>query len=83
VGVSRSPAAALAVACQQRPDLEELAVARALRAAAAQATPNPLLVGLADRALGRDGRLMAAARAIGRGAEFTGSASFQMELDAM
>lgn len=83
MSISRSPAAALAIACQQRPKQQELALACALRAAAPQATPNPLLIALADSALGRGGRLTAAAQAIGRGAEFTGPASFKLELDAI
>jgi predicted protein tyrosine phosphatase len=82
-GVSRSPAAALAIACQRRSDLAELVIAQALRAAAPQATPNPLILALADDALGRAGRLAAAGQAIGRGAEFAGAAPFELALDAI
>ncbi len=67
-GVSRSTAAAYAVACARAPG-EETALAAALRAASPSATPNALLVTLADESLGRGGRMTAAIAAIGRGAE--------------
>ncbi len=41
--------------------------ARALRRASPTAYPNRLLVALADEALARDGRMMAAVEDIGRG----------------
>ena len=68
-GVSRSTAAAYALACQHRPDLNEERIARALRQAAQWATPNALIVAIADFHLGRQGRMVAAIRAIGRGAD--------------
>jgi predicted protein tyrosine phosphatase len=67
-GISRSTAAAFAIACQARPDLDEREVALALRAASPTATPNPRLVALADAFLGREGRMTQAAAHIGRGA---------------
>ena len=69
MGVSRSTAAALVLAASARPGLPEAAIAAALRRAAPCATPNPLMTGLADDLLGRDGRLIAAVLAIGRGAD--------------
>ena len=68
-GVSRSTAAAYAVACALQPARHEGEIAAGLRAAAPSATPNPRLVALADAALGRRGRMTAAIAAIGRGAE--------------
>jgi predicted protein tyrosine phosphatase len=79
-GVSRSTAAAFIVACQKRPDLAERALAAALRRAAPQATPNPLMVAHADALLGRAGRMAAAAQAIGRGAEFSRFACAELDL---
>ncbi|MDB5589765.1 protein tyrosine phosphatase [Enterovirga sp.] len=79
-GISRSPAIAFILACQARPDLAPDAIARGLRAAAPESTPNRLLIGLADAALGRDGAMVAAAAAIGRGAEYSGPASFRLDL---
>lgn len=66
-GVSRSTAAAYAVLCALAPALSEAEAALRLRTASPSATPNPRLVALADAALGRDGRMIAAIRAIGRG----------------
>jgi predicted protein tyrosine phosphatase len=77
-GVSRSPAAAYAVACAIRGPGEEAALAEALRSAAPFATPNPRLVALADAALGRQGRMVEAIAAIGRGAETSTGATFRL-----
>ena len=68
-GVSRSTAAAYAVLCALAPARSEAEAALRLREASPSATPNPHLVALADAALGRDGRMVAAIRAIGRGRE--------------
>jgi len=66
-GISRSTAAAFITLCALNPNVEELKVARALRRASPTAYPNRLLVALADEALSRDGRMMAAVEDIGRG----------------
>ena len=66
-GVSRSTAAAYAVACALDPGRDESEIAAALRGASPSATPNPRLVALADAALGRSGRMVEAIGAIGRG----------------
>jgi predicted protein tyrosine phosphatase len=66
-GISRSTAAAFITLCALNPHVEELKVARALRRASPTAYPNRLLVALADEALSRDGRMMAAVEDIGRG----------------
>ncbi len=63
-GVSRSMAAAL-LALSLENDGREMEAARVLRAAAPHAQPNPLMVALADRLLGRQGRLVAAKEAMG------------------
>ena len=70
MGVSRSTAAAFAIACQARPKEQEERIAQRLRRACPVATPNPLMVALADVALGRGGRMVAAIQAIGRGADY-------------
>jgi predicted protein tyrosine phosphatase len=69
-GVSRSSAAAYIVACDRNPGCER-AIAAELRQRAPFATPNPLMVRLADGMLTRRGRMIAAIAAIGRGAEAT------------
>jgi predicted protein tyrosine phosphatase len=77
-GVSRSTAAAFIIACQRDPRRAEQDIALALRRAAPYATPNPLLVRLADAALGRQGRMTAAVAAIGRGADTAEGALFEL-----
>jgi len=66
-GISRSTAAAYIVMCDRLGPGAENRIARQLRAVAPHAFPNPLLVSHADAALGRNGRMVAAIRAIGRG----------------
>jgi len=68
-GISRSTAAAYIAACALAPERDEGAIADTLRAASPSATPNPLFVAIADRMLGREGRMVAAIARIGRGAE--------------
>ena len=66
-GISRSTAAALILACALDPARDEQAAADALRAASPTATPNALMIALADDLLGRQGRLIRAAASIGPG----------------
>jgi predicted protein tyrosine phosphatase len=66
-GVSRSMAAAYILLCDRLGSGTEREIAQAMRRRAPHAYPNPLMVKLADRALGRDGRMVAAAGEIGRG----------------
>lgn len=68
-GISRSTAAAYALACQHIGLGGEVALAKALRAASPTATPNRLMIALADHYLGREGRMISAIEAIGRGAD--------------
>jgi predicted protein tyrosine phosphatase len=79
-GVSRSTAAGFIIACQHAPGRSERDIAQALRAAAPYATPNGLLVSLADAALGRAGRMSAAIAEIGRGADAFEGALFELPL---
>lgn len=68
-GISRSTAAAYALACQNGSPGDEEALAQALRAASPEATPNRLMVALADDLLGRKGAMVRAIAALGRGTE--------------
>ena len=79
-GISRSTAAAFAAACALRPDRDEAELARELRRLAPSATPNRLFVEIADRLLGREGRMSAAIAGIGRGAEAFEGTPFQFTL---
>jgi predicted protein tyrosine phosphatase len=78
MGVSRSPAAALISALSVAPELDDDDLVRRLRAASPQATPNVRLVEIGDRLLRRNGRLVAAVKAIGRGADYGGDAPFAL-----
>lgn len=80
-GVSRSTAAAYIAACLLRPDADEVELAARLRTASPTATPNPLLVALADDLLARRGRMVAAIAAIGRGADCYEGAPFTLPLE--
>lgn len=66
-GISRSTAAAYIILCDRFGPFREKEIAKSLRARAPHASPNPLLVELADRALGRNGRMIMGADSIGRG----------------
>jgi predicted protein tyrosine phosphatase len=79
-GVSRSPAAAFILACALAPERAEGELACELRRASPTATPNRRFVALADKMLGRDGRMCAAIEAIGRGADCFEGAPFALEL---
>jgi predicted protein tyrosine phosphatase len=63
-GVSRSSATAYILACAHNPDIPESTIAQAMRAVSKGASPNPLLVRLADERLGRAGRMSAAIEAL-------------------
>jgi predicted protein tyrosine phosphatase len=65
-GVSRSMAAAFILLNDRLPG-NERDIAQAMRRRAPHAYPNPLMVKLADAALGRGGRMIAAVEEIGRG----------------
>lgn len=68
-GISRSTAAAYTALCMFRPGADEEELAMELRAASPSATPNRLIVSLADEVLGRQGRMVRAVERIGRGAD--------------
>ena len=67
-GISRSSAAAYMIACARNPG-HERDIADELRRRAPFATPNRLMVTLADRILAREGHMIAAIERIGRGTE--------------
>ncbi len=80
MGISRSPAAAFILACARAPHRPEMQIARSLRQRSPSATPNPLLVRLADDHMGRRGRMSAAISAIGRGGEASTGAPFTLDI---
>ncbi|CAN7239889.1 MULTISPECIES: tyrosine phosphatase family protein [Neorhizobium] len=80
MGVSRSPAAAVIAVLSLHPEEDDFALAARLRSVAPHATPNTRLIEIGDRLLARNGRLIAAIKGIGRGAETDGRASFILPL---
>lgn len=79
-GISRSTASAFACVCALNPDRDEESIAQALRHASPTATPNVRIVSLADRLLGRKGRMIAAVETIGRGIMAAEGVPFRLEL---
>jgi predicted protein tyrosine phosphatase len=79
-GISRSTAGAYVAACALNPRRDEMAIARELRLLSATATPNIRIVTLADRMLGRDGRMVAAVDSIGRGEMAYEGVPFRLDL---
>ena len=64
-GISRSTAAAYAIACARSPRVAEETIAHRLREASPQAYPNRRIVALADQVLGRGGAMVAGVEAMG------------------
>ena len=64
-GISRSTAAAFMIACERNPAVAESRIAGELRRRSPWAYPNRRLVAMADAALGREGRMVEAVRAMG------------------
>ena len=80
-GISRSTASAFASVCALNPHRDEGSIAQALRLASPTATPNIRIVSLADRLLGREGRMVAAIEMIGRGVLASEAAPFRLDLE--
>ena len=80
MGISRSTAAAAIALAQSNPRQDMMALAQHLRAASPMATPNALMIKLADDQLDLGGRLSDAIAAIGRGAEASQGTPFTLEL---
>jgi predicted protein tyrosine phosphatase len=80
-GISRSTASAFASVCALASHRDEASIAQALRRASPTATPNMRIVGLADRLLGRDGRMIAAIETIGRGVIAAEGEPFRLQLE--
>jgi predicted protein tyrosine phosphatase len=80
-GISRSTASAFAAACALNPLRDETAIALQIRAASPIAAPNRLIVSLADKALGRDGRMLHALDQMGPGAMLAEGRPFRIDLE--
>ena len=80
-GISRSTASAFAAACMLNPHRDEISIARQIRAASPIAQPNRLIVTLADKALGRQGRMIRALDEMGPGNMMIEGRPFRVDLD--
>ena len=80
-GISRSTASAFAAACMLNPHRDEISIARQIRAASPIASPNRLIVTLADKALGREGRMLRALDQMGPGNMLVEGRPFRVDLD--
>lgn len=80
-GISRSTASAYIIAAALAPKRCEAELARTLRVLSPTATPNPRLIAVADALLDRDGRMVEAIKAIGRGADAFEGTPFALDID--
>jgi predicted protein tyrosine phosphatase len=80
-GISRSTASAFAAACALNPHRDEISIARQIRQASPSAFPNRLIVTLADKALGREGRMLRALDEMGPGTITVEGRPFRVDLD--
>jgi predicted protein tyrosine phosphatase len=80
-GISRSTAGAYVAVCALNPHRNEASIAKELRRASPTASPNTRIVELADRLLGRRGRMVRAIEGIGRGIEAFEAQPFRLDLE--
>ena len=80
-GISRSTASAFTAACMLNPHRDESEIAQRIRAASPIASPNRLIVSLADKALGRNGRMVRALDDMGPGSLMVAGKPFRIDLD--
>ena len=66
-GISRSTAAAFIALCAMNSNTDEITLARYMRKASRTASPNRLMISLADRQMSRNGRMIEAIEHIGKG----------------
>lgn len=78
-GISRSSAAAFLMACERNSGYEH-DIANELRRIAPFATPNRLMVAVADELLGRAGRMVEAVDRIGRGVDAVEGVPYELSV---
>ena len=79
-GISRSTAAAFISACYLNPNQDEYEIALKLRTASPSATPNSLMIQIADKMLNRQGRMKNAITKIGSGLTVYKGAPFELKI---
>jgi len=80
-GISRSTASAFAAVCALNPQRDEMTIAQLIREASPIASPNRLIVSLADKALGREGRMLRALDAMGPGSMSVEGRPFRIDVE--
>jgi predicted protein tyrosine phosphatase len=80
-GISRSTAGAFITACALNPARDETSIAKLIRDSSPTAIPNMRLVTLADKILGRQGRMVKAVQAIGPGLSAYEGVPFRLDLE--
>ena len=80
-GISRSTASAFAAVCALNPNRDEISIAKQIRASSPIAQPNRLIVSLADKALGREGRMLRALDQMGPGSMSVEGRPFRIDID--
>ena len=80
-GISRSTAAAFVTLCALNPHTPEELIASGLRRSSNTASPNPLFVALADKALRRNGRMIAAVSDMGQSSMALECIPFRLSAD--
>ena len=79
-GISRSTASAFTAMCLYNPHVDELKLAQQLRSLSHVATPNRRIVAFADDIMCRQGRMVDAVDAIGRGEDAFEGVIFQWKM---
>jgi predicted protein tyrosine phosphatase len=80
MGISRSTATAAIALAQMQPEADMQQLAARLRTASPMATPNPLMISIADDLMQLNGRLRDAIAVIGRGAEAPQGQPFALDV---
>ena len=80
-GISRSTASAFMAVCALNPQQDEMTIADKIRKASPSASPNRLIVTLADQVLERQGRMIRALDRIGPGNMSVEGRPFRVDLD--
>src|SRR6202047_603084 len=80
-GISRSTASAFAAACALNPHRDEMSIARKIRQAYPNAFPQRLIGKIADKALGREGRMLRALDEMGPGSMMVEGRPFRIDLE--
>src|SRR3979411_277734 len=80
-GISRSTASAFAAVCMLNPQRDEISIARQIRAASPIPPPHRVRARSADKALGREGRMLRALDEMGPGNMMIEGRPFRVDLD--